>query len=212
MNKIKITELFTSIQGESTYAGELCTFVRLTGCNLRCTYCDTTHSYEGGEEFSVDQLLGMIEKESCSLVEITGGEPLLQSEVATLSQRLVDEGYTVLMETNGSMDISVLPEEVIKIIDVKTPDSGAGTSFLESNIEHLTMEDELKFVLTTRKDYEWAKEWVAEKGILNTVIFSASWEEVELEALAKWIVDDRLPVRLGVQIHKVIWDKDKQGV
>ncbi len=212
MNKLRITEFFTSIQGESTFAGELCTFIRLSGCNLRCTYCDTTYSYYGGEECTIAELVKRAEEAKVSLVEITGGEPLLQSGTPALAKAFIKKSFTVLIETNGSKDISVLPKEVIKILDIKTPDSGEGDSFFMDNLSYLTLQDEVKFVITSRHDFEWARDFIKKYPIKGTVIFSPAWEDVTPATLVEWIVQENVPVRVGIQIHKVIWDKDKKGV
>jgi 7-carboxy-7-deazaguanine synthase len=212
MSKLMVTELFSSIQGESTHAGALCTFIRLSGCNLRCTFCDTEYSYDGGNELSVDELVKFAKSENIPLVEITGGEPLLHSEVSELSSKLLQDGFTVLVETNGSLPISVLPKDVIKIVDVKTPGSGEGGSFNINNLDSLTKNDELKFVISDRDDFEWARDFIKTHNPIAKKLFSPCWERMKLEELADWIVSEKLDVKLGIQQHKVIWGTETRGV
>lgn len=225
-----ITEIFKSIQGESSYAGLPCVFVRLTGCNLRCTWCDTAYAFHGGTKYSVEEVMLRVEalqgravgQKDAKLIEITGGEPLLQSETPELARRLLDNGYTVLIETSGERDVSVLPREVVKIVDVKCPDSGESGKFQLANLEALDRKDEIKFVIASRRDYEFAREFAAEHKLadrVREVLFSpvfadpeGKWPAMGVRALAEWILEDGLRVRLGLQIHKFIWDPAMHGV
>jgi 7-carboxy-7-deazaguanine synthase len=219
---MQITEIFRSIQGESTYAGLPCIFVRLTGCNLRCVWCDTEYAFYGGKKMSVDEVLEAVAGRSDSegerrvrLVEITGGEPLLQDEVASLMDRLLVAGYRVLVETSGERYVGNLPEQVIRIVDVKCPGSGEGGSFCMENLAVLNSQDQLKFVLADRRDYEWAREFLdrhPECGRVEATIFSPVFDRLDARSLAQWILEDGLSVRLGLQLHKFIWHPDMQGV
>lgn len=204
---MKVCEIFSSIQGESSYAGIPCTFIRLSGCNLRCTYCDTTYAYEEGSEMTVEEVMAEVRRSGLGLVEITGGEPLLQGEVSQLIERLVNDGYRVLVETNGSVDISNLNKEVIVIMDIKTPGSGMASEVLLSNLSVLKREDEVKFVLCSREDYEWAKEFIKKHSLTErcTILFSPAFGVLDPERLSRWIIEDRLNVRLNLQIHKYIY-------
>jgi 7-carboxy-7-deazaguanine synthase len=229
-----ITEIFKSIQGEGTRAGLPCIFVRLTGCNLRCTWCDTAYAFHGGKKMSVEEVLARVEElagrraggsgsdAAAPLVELTGGEPLLQEEIYPLSEKLLCAGYSVLIETSGERFIGKLPREVIKIVDVKCPDSGAPDTFEMQNLEALSEKDEVKFVLSTRRDYEFAKEFTLQHGLarrVKQVLFSpvyedpeGKWPGLEPRKLVEWILEDGLPVRLGLQLHKFIWDPAAKGV
>jgi 7-carboxy-7-deazaguanine synthase len=229
-----ITEIFKSVQGEGTRAGLPCIFVRLTGCNLRCTWCDTAYAFHGGEKMSledvvarVDELAGRrqqmrVSETAVPLVELTGGEPLLQEEVYPLTEKLLAEGYTVMIETSGERFVGRLPRAVIKIVDVKCPDSGESDTFEMRNLEELTEIDEVKFVLSTRRDYEFAKEFTRQHDLarrVKQVLFSpvfedpeGKWEGLEPRSLVEWILADGLPVRLGLQLHKFIWDPATKGV
>ncbi|HEV2491317.1 MAG TPA: radical SAM protein [Candidatus Acidoferrales bacterium] len=231
-----ITEIFKSIQGESSYAGLPCIFVRLTGCNLRCTWCDTAYAFHGGTKHSVEEVMARVEEfsrvkngadanaagERVQLVELTGGEPLLQPETPELALRLLAEGFTVLIETSGERDVSVLPREVIKIVDVKCPDSGEGGTFRLANLDALETKDEIKFVIASRRDYEFARQFMREhkltervREILFSPVFAdpeGAWPAMDARALAGWILADNLPVRLGLQLHKFIWDPAVHGV
>ena len=229
-----ITEIFKSIQGEGTRAGLPCIFVRLTGCNLRCTWCDTAYAFHGGKKMSVEEVLARVDElagrgagragavAEVPLVELTGGEPLLQDEIYPLAENLLAAGYTVMIETSGERYVGRLPKEVIKIVDVKCPDSGEPDTFDSSNLAALTENDEVKFVLSTRGDYEFAREFVARhglKGRVREVLFSpvfrdpqGKWPGLEPRQLAEWILGDGLAVRLGLQLHKFIWDPATKGV
>jgi len=220
-----ITEIFKSIQGESTPAGLPCIFVRLTGCNLRCVWCDTAYAFHGGTKMTVEQVVARVEEHSegkVRLVEITGGEPLLQEEVFPLAEKLLAMGYTVLVETSGERAIGRLPREVIKIVDVKCPDSGEADTFRMENLEALGPDDEVKFVIASRRDYEFARAFAARNGLdarVRQVLFSpvfedpeGKWPGLNPRELAEWILADGLPVRLGLQLHKFIWDPAMRGV
>ena len=223
-----ITEIFKSIQGEGTRAGLPCIFVRLTGCNLRCTWCDTAYAFHGGTKYSLDEIVGKVcslagEGETrISLVEITGGEPLLQPETPALAEQLLAAGYTVMIETSGERFVGVLPREVIKIVDVKCPDSGESGTFDLTNLEAVDQKDEIKFVIASRKDYDFARDFVTRYGLaarVHQVLFSpvfadpaGRWPGLNARELAEWILADRLPVRLGLQLHKFIWDPAMKGV
>jgi 7-carboxy-7-deazaguanine synthase len=226
-----ITEIFKSIQGESTYVGLPCVFVRLTGCNLRCTWCDTAYAFHGGKKYSIDEVMERVTELSGSearaaknlpLVEITGGEPLLQPETPELARRLLDAGYRVLIETSGEREVSVLPREVVKVVDVKCPDSGESGKFNFANLEAIDEKDEIKFVIASRRDYEFARQLIAEHGlnervreVLLSPVFAdpeGKWPAMDARALAEWILQDGLRVRLGLQIHKFIWDPAMHGV
>lgn len=212
---LKLSEIFLSIQGESTWAGLPCIFVRLAGCNLRCSYCDSPYSYQPGMELSLDQLLEQIDRFApVKLVEITGGEPLLQDEVYPLFQRLLASGYTLLLETNGSILMDKVPAQVHKIMDIKCPGSGMEDSFDPVNCQYLIPEcDEIKFVLSDREDYDWAKKQIETYRLqTHTILFSCVFDRLHPAQLAQWITDDRLPVRMQLQMHKYIWDPAARGV
>jgi len=229
-----ITEIFKSIQGEGTRAGLPCVFVRLTGCNLRCMWCDTAYAFHGGVKMSVDGVLERVDElagrqpaasrghASVPLVELTGGEPLLQEEIYLLADRLLAAGYTVMIETSGEQFAGRLPPEVIKIMDVKCPDSGEADTFEMRNLEVLDGKDEVKFVLATRRDYEFAREFTTQhrladrvKQVLFSPVFedpAGKWPGLEPRKLVEWILADGLPVRLGLQLHKFVWDAATKGV
>ena len=229
-----ITEIFKSIQGEGTRAGLPCIFVRLTGCNLRCTWCDTAYAFHGGTRMSVEEVVERVDefagrKERAGgprglvpLVELTGGEPLLQEEVYPLAEKLLGAGYTVLIETSGERFIGRLPRQVIKIVDVKCPDSGEADTFDMRNLQAIGENDEVKFVLATRRDYEFAREFTAQhrlaeraRQVLFSPVFAdpeGKWPGLEPRMLVEWILADGLPVRLGLQLHKFVWDPATKGV
>ena len=217
---LRVTEIFHSIQGESTWAGEPCTFVRLTGCPLRCVWCDTEYSFYGGEKVSLDDLVAKVQAIGTRLVEITGGEPLIHRNAFVLAHTLLEKGYTVLVETSGAIDVSPLDRRVHKIMDLKCPGSGEVERNLWSNLDHLTGRDEIKFVIKDRADYEWARAVVHKyalgerksHGTLREVLFSPVWDAVDFQQLAEWILEDHLPVRYQIQLHKVIWGPLVKGV
>ena len=211
--KFNVVEIFSSIQGESTFSGVRCTFIRLSGCNLRCTYCDTDYAYSGGEELTITEIIKRVEEFETPIVEITGGEPLMHKGVDELAQELLNLHKEVLIETNGSYSIKTLPKEVVKIIDIKTPTSGEGDSFLQENLAFIDSKDEVKFVIGSQEDYNWSLNFIKSSSIVtDKIIFSPVWGVLEPQELTKWIVQDRAPVRLGLQIHKFIWDAEKRGV
>jgi len=217
---LAVTEIFHSIQGESTWAGAPCTFVRLTGCPLRCVWCDTAYAFHGGERMRLDRIVQEVRKQSASLVEITGGEPLSQPAATELAEMLLDEGYTVLVETSGAIDVSGLDERVHRIMDLKCPGSGESQRNRWENLEHLTGRDEIKFVVKDRADYEWARDAIGENGLgrrveegsLGALLMSPVWGEIDLEELTGWILEDALPVRFQLQLHKLVWGHERQGV
>ena len=216
-----ITEIFSSIQGESTYSGLPCIFVRLTGCNLRCRWCDTEYAFHGGTTMSVDEVVERVralrgeEGAPISLVELTGGEPLLQPEAVPLAEKLLGEGFTVLVETSGERFVGDLPREAVKIVDVKCPGSGEGGTFRPDNLNVLDKKDEIKFVIGDEEDYLWAREFVREHRLadrVKAVHFSPVFDELASGTLSEWILRDRLPVRVNLQLHKFIWDPATRGV
>lgn len=217
---LRITEIFHSIQGESTWAGLPCTFVRLTGCPLRCSWCDTEYAFHGGERRSFASVLEEVASHPTTLVEITGGEPLVHPGAFRLADELLEAGYTVLVETSGAFDVSSLDPRVHKIMDLKCPGSGESSRNLWSNLDHLTSRDEVKLVVSDRADYEWARGTIRERGLdtrvregtLRALLISPVWDAVDLEDLAGWILGDGLPVRFQLQLHKLIWGADRTGV
>lgn len=213
MSKLRITEIFHSLQGESLTVGLPTVFVRLTGCPLRCSYCDTDYAFGGGEWKSYQDILAQIEQYNCDHVCITGGEPLAQKRVFDFFTMLCDKGYKVSTETGGANDIEPLDKRVMVVMDLKTPDSQEMARNLYSNIDHLQSTDQIKFVICSRKDYDWCKMTIQQYGLTDKceVLFSPSYEQVEYQTLAEWILKDRLKVRMQVQLHKVIWG-EKQGV
>ncbi len=208
-----VNEIFMSIQGESTYAGLPCVFVRLAGCNLDCSWCDTPYArvYEGAAEMNVERIIGEVKTYGCPLVEITGGEPLTQPDAAKLASRLLDEGFKVLIETNGSVSLAGLDPRLVKIVDVKCPSSGHAGSFLIENLDLIGPEDELKFVIEDEADYEAARAFLDEylRGATEKILFAPVRPALEPKALAEWIIRDRLRVRLQIQLHKYIWDEER---
>jgi 7-carboxy-7-deazaguanine synthase len=212
---LTINEVFHSIQGESTHSGRPCVFVRLTACNLRCSWCDTPYAFTEGRKRSIEEVVAEVDRYGCPLVEITGGEPLLQPEVYPLMQRLLDAGRTVMLETGGHMSIERVPREVIKIVDVKCPGSGESGRNEWSNLDRLAPHDEVKFVIRDRDDYEFARDVVRRHGLegrVAAVLFSPVHGVLDPKALAAWILEDRLGVRLQLQAHKYIWGADVRGV
>jgi 7-carboxy-7-deazaguanine synthase len=214
-DRLRITEVYKSVQGESTWAGLPCIFVRTTGCNLRCSWCDSAYSFYGGAWMTLDQILARIGELDCKLVEITGGEPLLQPGVPLLAKMLLDRDCTVLVETSGERPIEVLPPGAIRIMDLKCPDSGECDRNRFENIAQLKPEDEVKFVLASRRDYEWAREQVRTHGLdkrVKAVLFSVVFGKLEPVQAVDWILEDKLPVRFQLQMHKFIWAPDTKGV
>jgi len=227
---MQITEIYKSLQGESTYAGLACVFVRLTGCNLRCSWCDSEYTFQGGRKMAVEAVLEEVSRLSPGggLVEITGGEPMLQErEVISLMQRLVEEGYKVLLETSGERPLARVPLRVVKIVDVKCPDSGEADTFCMENLETLAPDDEVKFVLSSRADYDFAREFTRRHNLaerVNAVLFSPAFRKdatgardsshclLDPQELAEWMIADSVPARLGLQMHKFIWDPAVKGV
>jgi len=209
-----INEIFHSLQGESSYAGLPCVFVRLTACNLRCSWCDTTYSFHEGQPMRLGDVIVKVLEFNCPLVEITGGEPLLQPNVFPLMARLCDLGKQVLLETSGSVDVSPVDPRVVKIMDLKCPGSGETAKNLYENLRHLDKKDEVKFVISDRSDYDWARQKLAEHSLagVGTVLFAPVWEKLPLKTLADWILADRLPVRMQTQWHKHIWGASARGV
>jgi len=210
---LKVHEIFYSIQGESSYTGRPCVFVRLTGCNLRCSYCDTKHAYYEGEEMEIGEIIDRVVSYKCPLVEVTGGEPLNQKETPVLIHRLLEEGFEVLMETNGTQDISQVDDRCVKIVDIKCPSSGEDEKNNLENLTRLAGKDEIKFVIGSREDYEYAKKLLNFNSLrMNAVHFSPVFGKMNPTVLAKWILEDRLDVRLHLQIHKIIWNPEQKGV
>lgn len=209
-----INEIFHSIQGESSYAGLPCVFVRLTACNLRCSWCDTTYSFHEGNPMPLSDVIVKVLEFDCPLVQITGGEPLLQPNVFPLMTRLCDLGKRVLLETSGSLDVSRVDPRVVKIMDLKCPGSGEQDRNRYENLQWMDKKDELKFVIADRADYEWARDQVRTRQLhgVCAVLFAPVWEKVTLQALAEWILKDHLPVRLQTQWHKIIWGPHARGV
>jgi 7-carboxy-7-deazaguanine synthase len=212
---LTVNEIFYSIQGESTHAGRPCVFVRLTACDLRCSWCDTPYAFHEGQKMSVEDVLGRVREYGCDVVEITGGEPLLQKEVYPLMQRLLDEGRTVLLETGGHLSVEAVPEPVIRVIDVKCPGSGESEKNHWPNLEHLRPTDEIKFVIKDRADYEYARDIVSKHALVGrcaAVHFSPVHGVQDARQLSEWVLEDRLKVRVQLQLHKYIWDPATRGV
>ena len=213
--RLRINEIFFSIQGESTWAGCPCVFVRLTGCNLRCRWCDTEYAFYEGRHLTVEQVVGRVRGYGCNLVEVTGGEPLLQKGVHSLFRLLLDEGLTVLVETSGERDLSLIEPRVIKIMDLKCPSSGECPRNRMTNLQHLSARDEVKFVVADRGDFEWACQIIDHyrlPGHVNAVLISPVFGTIPPADLAGWILQKRLPVRLQLQTHKHIWPPNARGV
>ena len=217
---LRISEIFHSIQGESTWAGIPCTFVRVTGCPLRCSWCDTTYAFQGGTRMSFAQILEAVASFPTRIVELTGGEPLVHPGSFALTDELLKEGYTVLVETSGAFDISSLDQRVHKIMDLKCPGSEESEKNRYENLEHLTGRDEIKFVLQDREDYDWAKSAIqqyeleqrVEDGTLRAILVSPVWGKIDLQELSQWILEDGLQVRFQLQVHKLIWGPEATGV
>lgn len=213
-NKLRINEIFFSIQGESTHAGLPCVFIRLTYCNLRCSYCDTEYAFYEGNWRTFDDILAEIKKYNCNLLEVTGGEPLLQENVLPFMQMLCNEGFTVLLETGGHMDIKDVDSRVKRIVDVKCPGSNESSNNYWPNLEILTKNDQVKFVIGSEEDYEYSKETIIKYNLAVkcTILMSPVFEKMDFEKLAGWILRDNLPVRFQLQMHKYIWEPSIRGV
>ncbi|MGB8221055.1 MAG: radical SAM protein [Polyangiales bacterium] len=214
-NQIRVHEIYESIQGESTFAGLPCAFIRLSRCNLRCRWCDTPQAFEGGTPMERGDVLQRALAFGTPLVELTGGEPLLQPGAIPLLRELCDSGRTVLLETSGERDISEVDPRVHRIMDLKAPGSDESHGNRWENIEHLTERDEIKIVLADRTDYDWARRVIAERGLaerVHAILLSCVWGELDTKDLVRWVLQDDLPVRVQVQMHKVIWGADTQGV
>jgi 7-carboxy-7-deazaguanine synthase len=211
---MRVTEIFHSIQGESSFAGQPCVFVRLTGCPLRCTWCDTEYAFYGGAEQPIEDILAKVESYGCRLVELTGGEPLAQSDARSLITQLCDRGYDVLVETSGAIDTAAVDDRAHVILDVKCPGSGMTDRMHWPNLDRLTAKDEVKFVVADRADYEWARQILGEHHLTSrcTVLISPVHGSLDPRQLAEWVLADRLPVRLQLQLHKLIWAPDMRGV
>jgi 7-carboxy-7-deazaguanine synthase len=212
---LTVNEIFHSIQGESTHAGLPCVFVRLTACDLRCSWCDTPYAFYEGRKMSLDDVIAAVERYGCPLVELTGGEPLLQKDVYPLMDRLVESGMTVLIETGGHVNLADVPAAVHKIMDVKCPGSGEAHRMDWSNLDRLSSSDEVKFVIRDRADYEYARDVVLQHALdrkVGAVLFSPVHGVLEPRALSEWVLADRLAVRVQLQVHKYIWDPQTRGV
>ena len=209
-----VSEIFHSIQGETLYAGRPCAFVRLAGCNLDCSYCDTRYARESGTKMSIDEIVQRVAERPFRLAMVTGGEPLVQDETPELVKRFISSGYTVLVETNGSLDIGVIPDEAIRIVDMKCPDSGMAEKMLLTNLDEVRECDEVKFVLSSRRDYLWAKELTLKYSLAQrtTVLFSPTHGVLQPRELADWILEDDLDYVLQLQLHKIIWPERQRGV
>jgi 7-carboxy-7-deazaguanine synthase len=224
---LQISEIYLSVQGESSYVGLPCIFVRLTGCDLRCTYCDSAFAFTGGERMPLEEITEKVNALDCKLIEVTGGEPLLQKSVLPLMKRFCDDGKTVLLETNGAHDISKVDSRVVRIVDFKCPSSGEESRNLISNLDHLRLQDEIKFVVGSREDFEWARDEVRRSSLskkVKTILFSPAFktmaapgqtkghEGLDSKLLVQWILEEKLPVRFQLQAHKFIWEPAAKGV
>lgn len=212
---LTINEIFHSIQGESTHAGRRCVFVRLTACDLRCSWCDTPYAFHDGRKMELDAIVAEVDRHGCGLVEITGGEPLLQKNVYALMDRFLEDGKTVMLETGGHVDISRVPAAVIKIVDVKCPGSGESHRMHWANLDRLQPHDEVKFVIRDRADYDYAVDVLHRHDLAartGAVLFSPVHGVMDARTLAEWVLADRLPVRVQLQVHKYIWDPQTRGV
>ncbi|MCK5032638.1 MAG: radical SAM protein [Calditrichia bacterium] len=212
--KIKINEIFYSIQGESSFSGLPCIFIRFTNCNLRCSYCDTEYAFYDGKELTIDEIVKQVKVYDCQLVEITGGEPLIQKNIFPLIQELLKNEYEILLETGGHIDISKVDKKVKIIMDLKCPSSGESEKNLWSNLEKLIPTTEIKFVIGNKIDFDWAISIVNKYKITqnNRILFSPVFDKLNNEELANWILESKLPIRMQLQMHKYIWDPNKKGV
>jgi 7-carboxy-7-deazaguanine synthase len=211
---MRITEIYVSVQGETQYAGLPCTLVRTTGCDLRCTYCDSAFAFHGGSDMTLDQIVAEVEKLGAPLVLLTGGEPMLQKELPALAERLLGAGYRVMIETSGSQPLDSLPADVVRVVDVKTPGSGEAHRMRWETLDGLRARDAVKFVLSDEADYRWATEVIRTRGLAGRteVLLSPVHGRLKPEALVAWMLRDRLPARLNLQLHKYIWSPDARGV
>ena len=212
--KLKINEIYYSIQGESSYIGKPCIFIRLTYCNLRCSYCDSEYTFHEGNDMTIDEIINKIQNYPCKLVEVTGGEPLFQKECIDLLNKLVDLEYHVLLETSGSLSTKDVPEKVVNIIDFKCPTSNMKKKNDWENINYLKSSDEVKFVIGNREDYKWAKEKIEKYDITSkcSVLISPSYKKIKPNIITEWILEDNLDVRFQIQLHKEIWSDKERGV
>ena len=211
---LKINEIYYSVQGESTHAGRPCIFIRLTYCNLRCSYCDTEYAFYDGKDMEITYIMSEIKRWDCNLVEVTGGEPLFQDECIDLLNELVNSNYEVMLETGGSLSISDVPKKVVKIVDFKCPSSGMVKKNLWSIADDLQAHDEVKFVIGNREDFDWAKDRITEYSMdkICTLLFSPTFGEINPQQIVEWILAENLPVRMQLQMHKMIWSPEEKGV
>ena len=211
---LKINEIYYSVQGESTHAGRPCIFIRLTYCNLRCSYCDTEYAFYDGKDMEITDIMSEIKRWDCNLVEVTGGEPLFQDECIDLLNELVNSNYEVMLETGGSLSISDVPKKVVKIVDFKCPSSGMVKKNLWSIVDDLQAHDEVKFVIGNREDFDWAKDRITEYSMdkICTLLFSPTFGEINPQQIVEWILAENLPVRMQLQMHKMIWSPEEKGV
>ena len=211
---LKINEIYYSVQGESTHTGRPCIFIRLTYCNLRCSYCDTEYAFYEGKDMEIAQIISEIQQWDCNLVEVTGGEPLFQEECIDLLHELINSNYEVMLETGGSLSISDVPKKVIKIVDFKCPSSKMEKKNLWSIVDDLQGHDEVKFVIGHREDFDWAKDKITEYSLdkICTLLFSPTFGEIDPQLIVEWILADNLPVRMQMQMHKMIWSPEEKGV
>lgn len=211
---LKINEIYYSVQGESTHSGCPCIFIRLTYCNLRCSYCDTEYAFYDGKDMEITDIMIEIKRWDCNLVEVTGGEPLFQDECIDLLNELVNSNYEVMLETGGSLSISDVPKKVVKIVDFKCPSSGMVKKNLWSIVDDLQAHDEVKFVIGNREDFDWAKDRITEYSLdkICTLLFSPTFGEIDPQQIVEWILAENLPVRMQLQMHKMIWSPEEKGV
>ena len=211
---LKVNEIYKSVQGESSRVGLTCVFVRLTYCNLRCSYCDSEYAFYDGKEMSIDEILGEVKKLDCNLVELTGGEPLFQEESLELMKRFCDEGFEVMLETGGSLPIQNIDKRVMIILDLKCPSSNMMKKNLYENLEFIKANDEIKFVIGSREDYEWTKEIISKFGLVKkcSILLSVVFAKLDPVTLVNWILEDKLDVRFQLQMHKFIWEPNTKGV